>query len=115
MDLQSELRGEVTVITLSGTLDALTALSLSQKLKESSSQQLVVDLTSARYISSAGIQTLLQGIKNARANSGDLRAVGARGDVRKILELSGVSNLIKFFPNVETAVASYEKKEDSAG
>lgn len=108
MEIQTESRGDVSVITLSGTIDALTALNLSDAIKASTSQKLVLDLYNVRYLSSAGIQTLLQGIKNARAKSGDLRAVGVRGDVRKILEISGVIDLIKFFPNVETAVASYD-------
>ncbi len=115
MEIQTESRGEVCIITLSGTIDALTALKLSEALKEPSSQQLVLDLSQVRYLSSAGIQALLQGIKNARAQSGDLRAVGAKGDVRKILGISGVLDLIKFFPNVETAAASYKTTESSAG
>ncbi len=109
MEIQTESRGDVVVITLTGTIDALTALKLSDALHGASSQQLVLDLSGVRYLSSAGIQALLQGIKNARAKSGDLRAVGAKGDVRKILEISGVLELIKFYPNVETAAASYNK------
>jgi anti-sigma B factor antagonist len=109
MEIRTESRGDVSVITLSGTIDAVTALELNDAIKACASQKLVLDLSKVHYLSSAGIQALLQGVKNARAQSGDLRAVGVRGDVKKILEISGVIGLIKQFPNVETAVASYEE------
>ena len=68
----------VEIITLSGRLDALEAAPLRNLLlsySESGSHNLVVDLSKVEFVDSAGLAALVKGMKDARANGGDLRIV----------------------------------------
>jgi len=59
------------------------------------------------YTSSAGLRVLLGAIKETRAQSGDIRLAGIQPDVQKVLNLSGFTNILKVFDDVDAAVASF--------
>jgi anti-sigma B factor antagonist len=110
MDIDSSQQGSITVIAINGSMDALTAPTLSEALRqqiEAGHAQLVIDLTALEYSSSAGLRALLGGVKDARQHAGDLRLAGLRPNVRKVLELSGFTTIMKIFPSVPEAVQSY--------
>ena len=69
--------------------------------------KLVADFSDVDYTSSAGLRVLLGAIKGTRAQTGDLRLVGIQPDVMKVLNLSGFTNILKIFDDVDAAVASY--------
>ncbi len=103
-------RGDVTVVVLGGTIDAVNAFSVSEtfnKQIEEGRKQLVVDLGRVIYLSSAGIASLLSGLKDAREGGGDLRVANAQKNVHRVLELAGITEIAKFFSSVESAVKSY--------
>lgn len=100
-----------TVVALGGAIDALTAKSVSQVLKQQIAEgktRLVADLARVHYVSSAGVFALLQAVRSAREHQGDLRVVNASKPVRKVLDLSGFSNIAKFDADVDSAVKSFE-------
>lgn len=104
-------RGQVTVVVLGGTIDAVNAFSVSETLKQQSEEgrlQLVVDLGRVSYLSSAGIAALLSGLKDVRDLKGDLRVANAQKNVYKILEMAGITEITQFFTSVEAAVKSYD-------
>lgn len=110
MDIQSTQQGSVLVISISGSMDALTAPILSEEMRqqiEAGHTNLVVDMTELEYSSSAGLRALLSGVKEARQHAGDLRLAGLRPNVRKVLEMSGFTTILKVFPSVAEAVQSY--------
>ena len=43
----------------------------------------------------------------ARSRGGDVRLAAVRDNVRKVLELSGFTSILKLFPDVDAAVASF--------
>ena len=69
--------------------------------------QLVADLGQLEYSSSAGLRTLLGAVKEARQQGGDLRLAAAQPDVDRLLSLSGFISIMKVFPEIDSAVASY--------
>ena len=111
MQVKSEQRGEVLVLSVEGSLDALTAPDLG---KEFSTQivsghfNLVADLADVDYSSSAGLRVLLTAVKETRQNGGDLRLAAVQASVNKVLTLAGISSAIEQFPDVEAAVSSFE-------
>ena len=110
MEMTSTQHGAVLVIALSGSMDALTAPILMEEMRqqiEAGSVHLVVDMTELEYTSSAGLRALLSGVKDARQHAGDLRLSGLRPNVRKVLEMSGFTTILKVFPSVAEAVQSY--------
>jgi anti-sigma B factor antagonist len=103
-------RGEVTIVVLGGTIDAVNAFSVSETFKqqvEEGRKQLVADLGRVLYLSSAGIAALLSGLKDAKDNGGDLRVANAQKNVHKVLEMAGITEVTQFFPSVESAVKSF--------
>lgn len=102
--------GDVTVVEIRGSVDGLTADRLLQALTQQIAEgrvRLVADCTDLEYTSSAGLRTLLGTVKAARQNGGDLRLAAVRLPVMKVLELSGFTSILKSFPDVQGAVASF--------
>ena len=100
----------VTVVAVAGSLDALTADTLTAALQEqvrAGNTRLVAALEALDYTSSAGLRVLLGTLKDARRGGGDLRLAGAQERVRRVLELSGFTSILKLYPDVPSAVASY--------
>lgn len=110
MDVKTEQRGQVVVVSVVGSLDALTAPELGEALQgqiRAGQTNLVADLAGVDYTSSAGLRVLLGAVKDTRAGGGDLRLAAVQADVNKVLKLAGFTSIVKLFPEVEQAVASF--------
>lgn len=110
MQISIEHQAHVTVVAVNGSIDALTADALVAALQEqvqSGRTQLVAALAEVEYTSSAGLRVLLGALKETRSRGGDLRLAGMQQRVHKVLELSGFTSILKVYPDVPAAVASY--------
>jgi anti-sigma B factor antagonist len=99
-----------TVITVTGTVDALTAPDLAKILVSQIAEghvNLIVDLIGVEFMSSAGLRTLLGGVKEARTNGGDLRIASTNPGIDKVLKMSGFQSIAKVFPSQAEAVSSF--------
>ena len=89
--MKTEVRyeGALTVVAVSESVDALTAPDLTRLLSEQIADghcNLVVDLTRVEFMSSAGLRTLLGGVKEARtAGETGGRYLTARGTLRVLM------------------------------
>jgi anti-anti-sigma factor len=100
----------VTVVSVAGSLDALTADTLVEALGRevrAGRTRLVAALGGLEYTSSAGLRVLLGTLKETRQQGGDLRLADVQEGVRRVLELSGFTSILKCFPDVPSAVASF--------
>lgn len=110
METSVEQLGLVFTVHIAGSIDGLTAEPLQQifaRELEAGHHQLVADFGAVDYTSSAGLRVLLGTVKRARSGGGDLRLAGANPDVRKVLDLSGFSSILKLFGTVDQAVSSF--------
>ena len=110
MEIKDRQVNGITVISLTGSIDAMTAPKITEFIQGQIAKgniKLVADLNGVDYTSSAGLRVLLGAIKDTRAQSGDLRLAGVQPDVQKVLTLSGFTNILKVFGEVDAAVASY--------
>lgn len=110
MQIEVERRGSVTVAAVQGNVDGLTSAELSRVLGAevaADGHRMVVSLAGVDYTSSAGLRVLLSVVKEARSRGGDVRLAAVRDNVRKVLELSGFTSILKLFPDVDAAVASF--------
>jgi len=110
MEIKNKQVDGVTVLSLNGSIDAVTAPEITEFIQAQIAKgntKLVADLSGVDYTSSAGLRVLLGAIKETRAQSGDLRLAGIQPDVQKVLNLSGFSNILKIFNDTDAAVASY--------
>jgi anti-anti-sigma factor len=110
MDIKEKQVDGVTVLSMAGSIDAMTAPKITEFIQGHIARgdiKLVVDMSSVDYTSSAGLRVLLGAIKETRSQSGDLRLTGVQPDVQKVLNLSGFTNILKIFDTLDAAIASY--------
>ena len=110
MEINDSLINNVVVIKIYGDIDALTAPEITEHIKkhiEKSNFNLIADLSEVQYTSSAGLRTLLSAVKETRNNNGDMRLAGVQSDVQKVLTLTGFNNILKIFPDVDSALNSF--------
>ena len=110
MQIEVERRGQVTVASVKGNVDGLTSAELNRVLGgevAGGGHRMVVSLEGVDYTSSAGLRVLLAVVKHARSQGGDVRLAGVRDNVRKVLELSGFTSILKLFPDIDSAVGSF--------
>ena len=110
MDVIVEQMGNAALVRISGSVDGLTADALQTALQaqiDTGGTHLVGDLSGVEYTSSAGLRALLATLKLARQKGGDLRLAAVRPAVLRVLELSGFTSILKVYPDVDAAVASF--------
>lgn len=101
---------EITVVSVEGSIDALTAPEISKFMDELISDgkiNLVADFSGVDYTSSAGLRVLLAAVKETRAKGGDFYLAGIQPDVQKVLNLSGFTSIIKTFSDADEAVKTF--------
>ena len=110
--MKTEVRHEkeVTVIAVSGDVDALTAPDLARAIVDQIAEghvYLVIDLTSVEAMSSAGLQTLLGAVKETRSHGGDLRVRITDPNIDNVLKISGFHSVARVFTSEADALAGF--------
>lgn len=106
MDFQANKEGNVTVVKITGRLDAVTAPEYEKNVRElidAGSKLFVVDVQGLDYISSAGLRGLLVTAKLLKAKGGQVRLAHVKGTVKEVFDISGFGSI---FPMDETVIAS---------
>lgn len=110
MEIQMSRSGSITVVGIRGSVDGLTADDLMRTFSDrvtEGSVQLVADCSALDYTSSAGLRSLLGAVKLARQHGGDLRLAAIQTQVLRVLDLSGFTSILKYYPDVQSAVTSF--------
>jgi anti-anti-sigma factor len=110
MEIQFREADSVTIAEIAGSVDGLTAGDLLSRMAErlkAGGSRLVADFRGVEYISSAGLRALLATMKDARLRGGDLRLGGLRPEVKRVLELSGFTSILKIYDDAGAAAASF--------
>ena len=110
METSVDRRGDVITVHISGSVDGHTAEDLQHVFSsevEAGHHNVVADFGAVDYTSSAGLRVLLATLKHTRSRGGDLRLAGLHPEVRKVLDLSGFTGILRVFATVDEAVASF--------
>jgi anti-sigma B factor antagonist len=110
INLQVSRQENVTLVELAGRVDSSNANLLGEALGheiENGHTNLVLDLSSVDYMSSAGLRELVSAYKKVKRVAGDLRLVQPSYRVQEILEMSGLDTIFQIFPSRIDAVGSY--------
>lgn len=110
MEIELRTSGGITVVGIRGSVDGLTADDLMRALSDRVNQgavHLVADCSALDYTSSAGLRSLLGAVKLARQHGGDLRLAAIQPPVLRVLDLSGFTSILKYYPDVDAAVVSF--------
>jgi anti-anti-sigma factor len=91
-----------------GRLDTNTASSFDAQLAPMlahSQSHVVVDLTNVDYVSSAGLRSILQLVKQTAAHGGRVGLYGTQPHILEVIEMSGFPALLDLYPDRESALS----------
>jgi anti-sigma B factor antagonist len=104
------LDDQVWTIAPRGRIDQPAARAIEDALNElcdTGRSRVVVDLSEVIYVASAGLASLLTGVRRARLLKGDVRLSGMNDRVREVFEMSGFDQVFAIYATAEQAAASY--------
>lgn len=98
----------VVKVVLDGRLDITGAgiIDLQFNAIAGSHRGVVVDLTNVSFLASIGIRTLLLGAKAVQRRGGTFVLLNPAEDVEKVLEVTGVVDLMPIFHDNDAALAA---------
>lgn len=112
MQIETTSKNDTVIIHIIGSVDAMTAPKLEKAVEsqiEMGNYLLVIDLSQVEFMSSAGLRALLAALKGCHHKGGELHLAGAQPGVKRTMEIAGFTELIKIFPNVESATTSFNQ------
>jgi len=87
-----------THVLLSGEVDLATVQDLKATLEgvvHGAAKQVVLDLSEVTYLGSCGVSVIIKALDELEAQEGTLRITGAHGPVRVVLQMLGLTYLIR--------------------
>jgi anti-anti-sigma factor len=98
--------GNILTIAVKGRLDASSSAVFEAMLVkeiESGQRSILLDLGNLEYISSAGLRSLLIGVKKMKGFSGRVVVSSLKEEVRQIFVISGFDKLMSIYRDVSEA------------
>jgi anti-anti-sigma factor len=95
--VSGDRNGDVYLVTAEGELDMATVGDLADELDRaaaSDAKQILLDLSGVTFIDSMGIHLLVKAQRHVA--QGRLRLLPVEGEVRRLLELTGVAKYLEF-------------------
>ena len=108
-------KGDISVINLSGYLDAHTAPTLENNftdLIDQSKFKIVVNFQELAYISSAGLGVFMAYIEKIRDNSGDIKLTNMNDKVYNIFDLLGFPLLYEIYKTENEALNKFKESDE---
>jgi anti-sigma B factor antagonist len=102
--------GDLTILTLTGFLDAHTAPEFEKAIQQefdAGHVRLIVDCGGLTYISSAGLGVFMSFIEDIRAANGDLKICNLTPKVAQVFEVLGFDSIFEMMPTLNDAVQRF--------
>jgi anti-sigma B factor antagonist len=97
----------IAVVSVSGRLvlgkDVERLETVVDEMVKAGQKTVVMDVSTLDYADSAGIGTIVACITQIKKAGGDMRMAGANARVMRLLQMTGVDQLLKMFPDVAAA------------
>lgn len=109
LTVQSNMGGDIAVVTADGTIDSETAPQLDEELARvvSDKNKIVIDLKGVGYMSSAGIRAIVKASQAAERNGGAVKLASVPEEIQSVLYTVGLNQKVSSFASVDEAVASF--------
>jgi anti-sigma B factor antagonist len=96
-----------TIVQVVGEVDVFTAPRLKDRLlqvERDGVHHIAVDLSQVGFIDSIGLGVLIGALRRARAGGGTLVLAGPNARIRRILDITGLSNAFTVAPDLDGAL-----------
>lgn len=107
MEILSRTENNITVVTVTGRMDALTAPDYQDKLNDliaKGASTFVVDFEGLDYIGSAGLRGILSTAKVLKGKGGEVHFANVKGAVKEVFETSGFDSIFQIHDSVASAL-----------
>jgi anti-sigma B factor antagonist len=106
--IHTVVAGGALVIETQGELDVYTAPQLQAAISEAvaaGNPKVIVDLRPVTFLDSTALGVLVAGLRQVRANGGDLRLVVDHPHINKMFRITGFDTVFSIFTSMEEAMA----------
>ncbi|MEV4622950.1 anti-sigma factor antagonist [Asanoa sp. NPDC049573] len=113
----TEQHGDIVVVSVGGELDMATAPQLQDQITDLLDRglpRLVFDLTDLSFCDSTGLSVFVRAKNSTDEAGGLVRLAAPQRGVRRILEVSGLVEVLHTYPTVDEAVTA-DASEPAAG
>lgn len=110
MELTEKKSADISILALTGRLDAYSATEVEKKFDaviESGCVKMVLNLEGMEYISSSGLRVFLSQLKKVRKQSGDIKLAGMKPNIKEVFDIAGFTQLFNIFENEDAAKLSF--------
>jgi len=99
MDISEELAGTVCIVTAKGRLDGSASPMFVDRLEKLTSRhsKFLMDFSGVDFVTSAGLRAVLTTVKKVKSLNGAIAMCGVQPPVREILDITGLSPMIRIF------------------
>lgn len=107
MEINISRSNNLTVISVSGRMDAVTAPEFEKSLSELISKgekRFLINFSGLDYISSAGLRSILAAAKQLKTENGEIFFTGISGSVEEVFNISGFHSIFRIFKDEESAL-----------
>lgn len=109
LTVSTELRGDVAIVSVGGELDMATAPQLQDQITEQLDRgrhRLVFDLAELTFCDSTGLSVFVRAKNSCDDAGGEVRVAAPQRGVLRILEVSGLVEILSTYPTVDEAIAT---------
>ena len=102
---------DITIFSIEGHFDSSMTNAVNEKVHdvlESSSVKIIFNLAKLNYIASSGLRILLFVAKKIKAKDGQVLLCSVDKNVQRILDISGLTELLPSRENVDAAIKSMD-------
>ena len=110
LEYEKQERGEITVFSLKGNLDALTAPSLKKEIEALMAARkiyVVFDLAGLELIDSSGVGAIVSLFKRVRTLQGDVKIARLTAQPAEIFKLLRLDRAFEIFETIDQAIARF--------
>lgn len=101
------------IVSVAGEVDLSSAPRLAELIWKAKRRagvahpRVVVDLSGVEFMDTAGLEVLLEEWNSSRQSDGRMCLVAPEGPIIRLLEVTGLSDLLDLYAELETAVKSF--------
>ncbi len=110
MEIKSTEKNGIIILEIEGEIDLYNAPKLKEVVKknvETQKYNIIINLSKVSYIDSSGIGALISSLSNLKKYQGGLKLVKVMGSVKKVFELTKLTNFFEIFEEEESAIKSF--------
>jgi len=109
MEITTRQKKDITIVTVKGRIDGVTAPEFENYLSELISQgrrNFIINCDGLEYISSAGLRSILIIAKKLKTEQGNIYFSGLKDAVEEVFKISGFYSLFKIYDSDASALNS---------